>query len=44
MIVWFIPVKNPKHLDTSEIAAIILKPEQCGFKLEKCIQKVQTEP
>ena len=32
--------KNPKNSDTENIIVIILKFEQCGFTIEKCVQKM----
>ena len=36
--------KDPKILDIRKIAVIILKFEQSGLNVLKCIVKVQTEP
>ena len=35
--------QNQKNLDTLKNAEIILKFEQYGFTVKKCIQKMQTE-
>ena len=32
--------KNPKNSDTENIVVIILKFEQGGFTIEKCVQKM----
>ena len=32
--------KNPKNSDNENIVVIILKFEQCGFTIEKCVQKM----
>ena len=32
--------KNPKNLDTGNTVVIILKFEQRGFTIEKCVQKM----
>ena len=35
--------KNPKNWTPEKHAVIIPKFEQCGFTIEQCIQKMQTE-
>ena len=35
--------KTPKNSDTRKFAVIILKVEQGGFTLAKCVQKMQRE-
>ena len=35
--------KNHKFSDGQKIAVTILKSEQCGFTIEKCIQKMETD-